>query len=61
MAQLVVFICLLATPEKCSELPVPGATSEGIISCLKKAGDQANEWQLSNSQYFVIGWRCVKK
>ncbi len=61
MAQLVVFVCLLATPEKCSELPVPGATADGIVACLKQAGDKANEWQKTNSQYFVIGWRCEKK
>ena len=61
MVQLIVFVCLLATPEKCSELPVPGATADGIVACLKQAGDKANEWQLSNSQYFLIGWRCVKK
>jgi hypothetical protein len=60
MFELVVFICLTATPEKCSEKPVPGATAEGIIACLKQAGDKAIEWQKENSQYFVIGWRCEK-
>jgi len=61
MAQLVVLVCLLATPEKCSELPVPGATAGDVVSCIKQAGDKADEWQKSNSQYFVIGWRCEKK
>jgi hypothetical protein len=60
MAQLVVLICLLATPEQCSEQPVPGATAGDVVSCLKTAGDKAIEWQKSNSQYFVIGWRCQK-
>ena len=41
MAQLVVLICLLATPEQCSEKPVPGATAESVVTCLKTAGDKA--------------------
>jgi hypothetical protein len=61
MAQLVVLICLLATPEQCSEKPVPGATAESVVACLKTAGDKADAWQKENSQYFVIGWRCEKK
>jgi hypothetical protein len=61
MAQLVVLICLLATPEQCSEKPVPGATEESVVTCLKTAGDKAVEWQKANSEYFVIGWRCEKK
>jgi hypothetical protein len=61
MAQLVVLICLLATPEQCSEKPVPGATAEDVVNCLKTAGDKAYEWQKANSQYFVIGWRCEKQ
>jgi hypothetical protein len=58
MAQLVVLICLLATPTECTEKPVPGATTSDVVSCLKTAGDKADEWQRGNSQYFVIGWRC---
>ena len=42
MAQLVVLICLLATPEQCSEKPVPGATAESVVTCLKTAGDKAD-------------------
>lgn len=61
MAQLVVLICLLATPEKCSEKPVPGAVADDVVTCLKSAGDKADEWQKANNQYFVIGWRCEKK
>jgi hypothetical protein len=60
MAQLVVLICLLATPEKCSEKPVPGSEASDVVSCLKTAGDTADEWQKANSQYVVIGWRCEK-
>ena len=61
MAQLVVLICLLATPDQCSEKPVPGATAESVVACLKTAGDKADEWQKANSQYFLIGWRCEKQ
>jgi hypothetical protein len=61
MAQLVVLICLLSTPTECSEKPVPGATAADVVSCLKTAGDKADEWQKANSQYFVIGWRCEKQ
>jgi len=61
MAQLVVLICLLATPEQCSEKAVPEAIAESVVACLKTAGDKAIEWQKANNQYFVIGWRCEKK
>jgi hypothetical protein len=60
MAQLIVLICLLATPQECTEKAVPGSTADNIVACLKKAGDKADEWQRANSQYFVIGWRCEK-
>ena len=60
MVQLVVLICLLANPQQCSEKAVPGTETDGIVKCLKSAGDKADEWQRSNSQYFVIGWRCEK-
>jgi hypothetical protein len=61
MAELVVMVCLLATPEQCSEKEVPGAGAGDVVSCIKQAGDKAIEWQKSNSEYFVIGWRCEKK
>jgi hypothetical protein len=51
----------LATPTECTEKPVPGATAADVVSCLKTAGDKADEWQKANSQYFVIGWRCEKQ
>ncbi|MBC8020699.1 MAG: hypothetical protein H7X78_05755 [Methyloceanibacter sp.] len=60
MAQLIVMVCLLATPEKCQEFTVPGASANDVVSCIKQGGDKSNEWQRQNSQYFVIGWRCVK-
>jgi hypothetical protein len=61
MAQLVVMVCLLATPEQCSEVTVPGATAGDVVTCIKQAGDKADAWQKENNEYFVIGWRCVKK
>ena len=61
MAELVVMVCLLATPEQCTEKPVPGASTGDVVSCIKQGADKATEWQKSNSEYFVIGWRCVKK
>jgi hypothetical protein len=60
MAQLIVMVCLLATPEKCQEFTVPGASANDVVSCIKQGGDKSDEWQRQNSQYFVIGWRCVK-
>ena len=60
MAQLIVMVCLLATPEKCQEFTVPGALANDVVNCIKQGGDKSNEWQRQNSQYFVIGWRCVK-
>ncbi len=61
MVQLVVLTCLLATPEKCGEQPVPGTDADDIVTCLKSAGEKADEWQRANSQYFIIGWRCEKQ
>jgi hypothetical protein len=61
MAHLVVMICLLSNPKECSEKAVPGATADDVVSCIKQAGDKADAWQKENSQYFVIGWRCVKQ
>jgi hypothetical protein len=60
MAQVVVLVCLLATPDQCTEKVVPGFNASDIVSCIRQAGDKADEWQKSNSQYFVIGWRCEK-
>ena len=60
MAQLIVMVCLLATPEKCQEFTVPGASANDVVSCIKQGGDKSDEWQRQNSQYFVIGWRCAK-
>ena len=61
MAELVVLICLLSNPKECTEKAVPGATAGDVVTCIKAAGDKANEWQKANDQYFVIGWRCEKK
>jgi hypothetical protein len=60
MAELVVMVCLLATPEQCTEKTVPGGGTGDVVTCIRQAGDKANEWQKENNQYFVIGWRCVK-
>lgn len=60
MAQVVVLVCLLASPEQCTEKVVPGFSTTDVVSCIRQAGDKANEWQKVNNQYFVIGWRCEK-
>jgi hypothetical protein len=59
MAELVVMVCLLATPDKCQEFNVPGASAGDVVTCIKQGGDKSTEWQKQNTQYFVIGWRCV--
>jgi hypothetical protein len=59
MAELVVMVCLLARPEKCQEFNVPGASTEDVVTCIRQGGDKSTEWQKQNTQYFVIGWRCV--
>jgi hypothetical protein len=59
MAELVVMVCLLATPEKCQEFNVPGASTADVVTCIRQGGDKSAEWQKQNTQYFVIGWRCV--
>jgi hypothetical protein len=61
MAELVVMVCLLTAPEQCSEKTVAGTSTPDVVSCIKQGGDKANAWQKENDEYFVIGWRCVKK
>jgi hypothetical protein len=38
---------------------VPGASTEDVVTCIRQGGDKSTEWQKQNTQYFVIGWRCV--
>ena len=59
MAELIVMVCLLATPEKCQEFTVPGASTGDVVTCIRQGGDRSTAWQAQNSQYFVIGWRCA--
>jgi hypothetical protein len=61
MAELIVMVCLVANVQKCEEFTVPGASTTDVVSCIRQGGDKANEWQLQNNKYAVIGWRCVKK
>jgi hypothetical protein len=60
MAELIVMVCLLATPEKCQEYKVAGAGAGDVVSCIRTGGEKADEWQKANNKYFVIGWRCAK-
>lgn len=61
MAELVVLYCLLSDPKNCSEKVVPNSAADDVVVCLRSAGDKATEWQKTNNQYFIIGWRCRKK
>ena len=38
----------------------PGGDGEACRFLSETAGDKAEDWQLKNNQYFVIGWRCEK-
>ena len=38
---------------------MPGASTEDVVTCIRQGGDKSTEWQKQNTQYFVIGWRCV--
>ena len=60
MAELIVMVCLLATPEKCQEFKIPGAGAGDVVTCIRSGGVKADEWQVANSGYFIIGWRCAK-
>ena len=59
MAELFVWVCLLATPEKCQQFKVPGASTPDVVTRIRQGGDKSNEWQEQNSQYVVMGWNCV--
>jgi hypothetical protein len=60
MAELIVMVCLLATPEKCQEYKVAGLEYTDVVSCIRTGGEKSIEWQAGNDKYFVIGWRCAK-
>ena len=60
MAELIVMVCLLATPEKCEEFKIPGAGADDVVTCIRSGGVKADEWQVDNTNYFIIGWRCAK-
>ena len=38
---------------------MPGASTTGRGDLHQQGGDKSTAWQTQNSQYFVIGWRCV--
>jgi hypothetical protein len=60
MAELIVMVCLLATPEKCQEFKVEGLEYRDVVTCIRTGGEKSDEWQEENNNYFVIGWRCAK-
>jgi len=60
MAELIVMVCLLATPETCQEFKIPGAGASDVVTCIRSGGVKADEWQVDNSTYFIIGWRCAQ-
>lgn len=60
MAELIVMVCLLATPEKCQEYRVADKQYEDVVSCIRTGGENSDAWQKVNDKYFVIGWRCAK-
>ena len=59
MAELIVMVCLLATPEKCQEYKIPDAGADDVVTCIRAAAAKSEAWQTDNSKYFVIGWRCA--
>lgn len=60
MAELIVMVCLLATPEKCQEFKVSEKEYPDIVTCIRTGGENSDAWQRDNSKYFVVGWRCAK-
>lgn len=60
MAELIVMVCLLATPEKCEEFKIPNAGADDVVTCIRAAATKTDEWQGDNNKYFIIGWRCAK-
>ena len=59
MAELIVMVCLLATPEKCQEFRVLDAGAGDVVTCIRAAAVKSDEWQEVNDKYFIIGWRCA--
>ena len=40
---------------------IDATNADDVVVCLRSAGDKATDWQKTNNQYFIIGWRCRKK
>jgi hypothetical protein len=61
MAQLVLITCLIAAPHTCGETVITSSAPDDVVTCIRKGETDANAWLAGNSQYSVIGWRCVLK
>ena len=60
MAELIVMVCLLATPEKCQEYKVAGKEYTDVVSCIRTGGENSDAWQRETNKFVVVGWRCAK-
>jgi hypothetical protein len=60
-AHFIVIACLIAEPHTCSEIQVPEAAVEDVISCNHQARQLSEKWQADHKdQYLVIATKCVK-
>jgi hypothetical protein len=60
MAHLVLITCLIAAPHTCSEVSVPSSEPADVVTCIRQGETDADKWLGDNTEYSVIGWRCVK-
>src|SRR5262249_47042865 len=60
-AHFIVIACLIAEPHTCSEIQVPEAAVEDVISCNHQARQLSEKWQADHKdQYLVIATKCVR-
>ncbi|MGI8724281.1 MAG: hypothetical protein ACR2J1_02725 [Methyloceanibacter sp.] len=60
MAHLVIIACLVAVQNECKEIPLLDITAEDVTLCITKSHENAEKWQKQNTEYVVIGTKCVK-
>ena len=61
MAYLIVIACLIAVENECKEIPLQNVTAEDVTLCIRDSHANAMKWEKENTEYRVIGTKCLKK
>lgn len=59
MYELVLWVCLLAQPELCSEKRLPFQEPMGVMDCMWRGQIEMVRWLEDNPQWALKRWRCA--